>query len=202
VGLYLHGSLATGRWRPGSDVDLLAVVSAPEDEAVVEEVAASVDVPAPMELRVWPSDRPDRDLPVHRTAVAAAGVALHGPPAAEVVEPPPWEDFLTVLVEDLDAAADAGLAAADPTTAVLTVCRGLATLSSPPGTLFGKEEAGEWALERLPAEHRPLVAAALAARRDPATPIEWNPEALRRFRIFAVGTAVRRRPGRKVAGLP
>ena len=178
------------------------MVAAPEDEGAVEAVATNVDVPAPMELRVWPSDRPDRDLPVHRTAVAAAGVALHGPPPAEVVEPPPWEEFLAVLMEDMDKALDAGLAAADPTKAVLTVCRGLATLISPPGTLFGKEEAGEWALERLPAEHRPLVAAALTARRDPGTTIEWNPEALRRFRIFGVGTAVRRRPGRKVAGLP
>jgi hypothetical protein len=82
------------------------------------------------------------------------------------------------------------------------VCRLLATLSSPPGTLFGKEEAGAWALERLPAEHRPLVEAALAARRAPEARVVWDPEALRRFRTFAVGAAVRRRPGRKVAGLP
>jgi hypothetical protein len=42
-----------------------------------------------------------------------------------------------------------------------------------------------------------VVAAAL----DAAT-VDWDPEALRRFRTFAVGAAVRRRPGRKVAGLP
>ena len=107
IGLYLHGSLSTGTWRPGSDVDLLAVVAAPEDEATVEAVAAAADVPAPMELRVWPSDRPDRDLPVHRTAVAVAGVALYGPPPAEVVEAAPWGDFLAVLLEDMDKALDA-----------------------------------------------------------------------------------------------
>jgi hypothetical protein len=77
---------------------------------------------------------------------------------------------------------------------VLTVCRGLAALVA--GQELGAEDAGAWALERLPAEHRPLVAAALAG----AT--EWDAEALRRFRTFAVGAAVRRRPGRKVGGLP
>jgi len=161
-----------------------------------------VDVPAPLELRVWPSEQPDRDLPVHLTAVAIRGVALVGPPPAEVVPAPPWEEFLAVLVGDGDRALDAGLGGATPGPAVLTVCRLLATLSSPPGTLFTKEEAGAWALERLPPEHRPLVAAALAVRQDPGAAVEWDPEALRRFRTFAVGAAVRRRPGRKVAGLP
>jgi Domain of unknown function (DUF4111) len=90
----------------------------------------------------------------------------------------------------------------DPAAAVLTVCRGLATLASPPGTSFDEEAAVTWALERLPAEHRPLVVAALDARRDADAAVECDPEALRRFRTFAVGAAVRRRPGRKVAGLP
>ena len=78
---------------------------------------------------------------------------------------------------------------------MLTVCRGLAALTA--ARELDAQEAGGWALERLPAEHRPLVAAALAGD---AT--EWDPEALRRFRTFAVGAAVRRRPGRKVTGLP
>jgi hypothetical protein len=77
---------------------------------------------------------------------------------------------------------------------VLTVCRGLAWLTA--GPELDAEAAGAWAVERLPAEHRPLVAAALAGAS------EWDAEALRRFRTFAVGAAVRRRPGRKVAGLP
>jgi streptomycin 3"-adenylyltransferase len=139
---------------------------------------------------------------VHLTAVAERGVALHGPSPAEVVQPPPWDEFLAVLVGDADWALDAGLSSGAPGRAVLVVCRLLATLASPPRTLFGKEEAGAWALERLPAEHRPLVEAALAVRLDPEASVEWDPEALRRFRTFAVGAAVRRRPGRKVAGLP
>jgi len=85
---------------------------------------------------------------------------------------------------------------------VLVVCRALATLSSPPGATFDEAQAVAWALERLPVEHRPLVAAALAAPRDPGAPLEWDPDALRRFRTFAVGAAVSRRPGRKVTGLP
>ncbi len=178
------------------------MVASPDDEVAVEAVAAAVEVPAPMELRVWPSDRPDRDLAVHRTAAVAYGVALQGPPPGDVVEVPPWDEFLAVLTGDMDRALDAGLGGTAPGGAVLAVCRALATLASPPGTLFGKEEAGAWALERLPAAHRPLVEAALAARRDPHVVQAWDPQALRRFRTFAVGAAVRRRPGRKVAGLP
>ena len=77
---------------------------------------------------------------------------------------------------------------------MLAVCRGLASLLG--GADLDAEQAGAWALERLPAEHRPVIAAALAG------PTEWDPEALRRFRTFAVGAAVRRRPGRRVSGLP
>jgi hypothetical protein len=82
----------------------------------------------------------------------------------------------------------------DPGAAVLTVCRGLAHVLT--GEELAAEQAGAWALERVPAAHHALVAAAL----DGAT--ELDPQALRRFRTFAVGAAVRRRPGRKVAGLP
>ena len=74
------------------------------------------------------------------------------------------------------------------------MCRGLAALLA--GQDLAAVDAGARALARLPGAHRPLVAAALAG----AT--EWDPEALRRFRTFAVGAAVRRRPGRKVSGLP
>lgn len=88
----------------------------------------------------------------------------------------------------------------DPAPAVLAVCRGLAALTA--GSGLDPEQAAAWALERLPAEHRPLVTAALAARQEVGSPVEWDPEALRRFRTFAVGAAVRRRPGRKVTGLP
>ena len=77
---------------------------------------------------------------------------------------------------------------------MLAVCRGLALLLD--GRELDAQEAGAWAVERLPAGHRPLVVAALGAATD------WDAEALRRFRTFAVGATVRRRPGRKVAGLP
>ena len=77
---------------------------------------------------------------------------------------------------------------------MLAVCRGLALLLD--GRELDAREAGAWAVERLPADHRALVITALGAA------AEWDPEALRRFRTFAVGATVRRRPGRKVAGLP
>jgi hypothetical protein len=181
-----------------------------ELSVVTAEAARRGRLPMPYEVHVGGGrvvlDRGagDPDLAAHVTATLARGHALVGPPAPEVFAPVPWTAFLESILGDFDEAMGSGLTAGDRATthAVLNACRVLQTLASPEGTVVGKEEAAAWALERLPAEHRPLVAAALAARGDPGATREWDPEALRRFRTFAVGAAVRRRPGRKVAGLP
>lgn len=200
VGVYAHGSAATGGYRAGvSDVDVLVVMRRPVPAAEVAAEAGN-GLPGPLELTVvTPAGAAEQVVPV--TEVLARGIVLHGPPAAEVLAAPPWNDYLAAIVPTLDVALDRGLSD-DPGRAVLVVCRALLTLLSPPGTVLGKEEAAALALERLPAEHRPLIARALAARVDPAAPQDWDQAALRRFRSFVVGAAVRRRPGRKVAGLP
>jgi streptomycin 3"-adenylyltransferase len=215
VAAYLHGSLAFGEFRPDmSDVDVLVVVDAAlSDEARrrLGERLLDVPLPGPLELSVVTAEAArggrlplpyevhvgggrvvldrgagDPDLAAHVTATLARGRALES------------------ILDDFDEAMASGLTAGGgaATDAILNACRVLQTLASPEGTVVSKEEAAAWGLERLPAEHRPLVAAALGARRDPGASVEWDPEALRRFRTFAVGAAVRRRPGRKVAGLP
>jgi hypothetical protein len=183
------------------------VVSGPLDEArraALTERLRAVDLPGPLELELAVAGRAVAALVVPVTAVLARGRTLAGPPPADVLPEVPWTTFLESVLGGFDAALDRSLHEGGAATAgaVLAVCRVLAMLSSPPGTVLGKEEGGAWALERLPPEHRPVVEAALATRADPASAPEWDADALRRFRTFVVGAAVRRRPGRKVAGLP
>jgi hypothetical protein len=215
-----------------SDVDVLVVVDAAlSDEARrrLGERLLDVPLPGPLELSVVTAEAArggrlplpyevhvgggrvvldrgdgDPDLAAHVTATLARGRALAGPPPGDVLAALPWTAFLESILDDFDEAMASGLTAGGRATtyAILNACRVLQTLASPEGTVVSKEEAAAWGLERLPAEHRPLVAAALGARRDPGASVEWDPEALRRFRTFAVGAAVRRRPGRKVSGLP
>ena len=199
LGVYAHGSVATGGYRPGvSDVDVLVVVR-PTVTAAQVEAAAGEGIPALGLTTVTPERMAEGVVPV--TEVLSRGVVLHGPPPGDVLTAPPWSDYLAAILPTLDRALDRGLSE-DPAPAVLVACRALLALLSPPGTVLGKEEAAALALERLPAEHRPLITQALAARLDPSAPQEWDQAALRRFRSFVVGAAVRRRPGRKVAGLP
>jgi len=98
----------------------------------------------------------DPDLAILVTMARRDGIALPGPPAAEVFEPVPEGDFLEALVagvpgllEDLHR---------DTRNVVLTLARiwsGLVTLD-----ILGKDVAANWALSRLPPEHRPVLAQA------------------------------------------
>jgi hypothetical protein len=95
--------------------------------------------------------------PIDRSILAAAGVALTGPPAAEVFAPIPRRLLLPVLEESLRWHL-----AGDPRSddAVLNACR--AWRYAAEGAWSSKESAGLWTLERRPT---PVVAEALRARK-------------------------------------
>jgi hypothetical protein len=96
--------------------------------------------------------------PIDRSILAARGVALTGPPAAEVFAPIPRRLLLPVLEQSVrwHLAGDPG-----SDDAVLNACR--AWRYAAEGVWSSKESAGLWALERRPT---PVVAAALRARKD------------------------------------
>lgn len=145
----------------------------------------------------------DADLCAHLAVARSHGVALAGPPPSELVGEVAHADLLESVQADLDEVLSVGLFEPRPVYGVLSACRALATILGRPGTLLSKEQAGEWGLERLPAEHRPLVEWALAARRGEVegdAPFDY--EARVRFRTFVVGAGVRRRHGRRVPGFP
>ena len=104
----------------------------------------------------WPLASPD--LAVLLTTVILEGVALVGPPPAEVLDPVPRAELDRAM---LDAIPDL-LADLEPDTGnvILTLARIWTSLVT--GEIWSKDAAADWVLARLPAEHRPVVARARA----------------------------------------
>lgn len=185
VGVYLHGSAAQGGLRLTSDLDVIAVSARrlTDDEkqrlaarlAQITKQPRSLDFdlvvqseirpwryPPPFELHYsdwWPGMR-DRgtntDLAVLITMLIAADSPLYGPPAAAVFDPVPEEDFRRTTL----AAADEVMRdlAGDTRNVLLTLARVWASLET--GELLPKDRAAQWAIERLPDEHKlPLARA-------------------------------------------
>ncbi|MGW6460803.1 aminoglycoside adenylyltransferase family protein [Streptomyces sp. NPDC055078] len=109
--------------------------------------------------RGWtPSPEPSPDLAPLITMVLLGNTALLGPPPAQVLDPVPHDDLrraiaagVPELLADLEE---------DTRNVVLTLARVWATLAT--GTILSKDAAAAWALDRLPAAHRPVLARARA----------------------------------------
>jgi streptomycin 3"-adenylyltransferase len=167
-----------------SDLDLLVVtrraLTAKERDAFGDLPAGSYEKPGwprPLELssltidqlRPWRHPTPydlhltargtvgpgeDPDLAAHVTVTRRAGIALAGPPPADVFPEVPREDYEDSLRRDFDWS----LASAPKYRryAILSVARIWASLAEP-DELHTKETGAVWALARLPAElARPL----------------------------------------------
>jgi predicted nucleotidyltransferase len=94
------------------------------------------------------------DLAVLISMVLAGNHTLAGPPPAEVFDPVPHSDLvractagLPALVEELET---------DTRNVVLTLARIWTTVAT--GEVRPKDTAADWALARLPAAHRPVLA--------------------------------------------
>ena len=98
------------------------------------------------------------DVAILITAVLGASVPLVGPPAAELFDPVPSADLRRALTDELPSLlADLET---DTRNIVLTLARIWVTVVT--GEIRSKDAAADWALERLPAEHRPILARARA----------------------------------------
>ncbi|MFH8497730.1 aminoglycoside adenylyltransferase family protein [Streptomyces coeruleorubidus] len=110
------------------------------------------------ERGVTPAPGPGPDLAPLLTMVLRADAPLHGPPPAELLDPVPHDDLRRAIVAgvpELMAELDS-----DTRNVLLTLARIWATLTT--GTIRSKDAAAEWALDRLPAGHRPVLARARA----------------------------------------
>ena len=119
----------------------------------------------------------DRDLAAHCTVMRAVGFALIGPAPREVFGPVDRADYIDSLLWDIDGAADEVLS--NPAYFILNLCRSLAYMEE--GLVLSKRGGGEWAMEHLDDEARPLVAQALGYYRDGGAPVSATAEEQRAF---------------------
>lgn len=106
-----------------------------------------------------PRPVPDPDLAPLIRMTLLSGRPLLGPPPAAVFDPVPDDDFLramTSCVDDVRRGLDE-----DPRNMILTLARVWRSVAT--GELCSKDEAAAWALDRLPGEHRAVLAHARAA---------------------------------------
>ena len=109
------------------------------------------------ELEPWTTET-DPDLASLVTMVLRAGHTLVGPPAADVLDPVPRDDYVAAL----RACVQGVLADLENDTRnyVLTLARVWYSLAT--GGIEPKDSAAEWALRRLPPQHRPVLERARA----------------------------------------
>jgi predicted nucleotidyltransferase len=215
VGVYLHGSLALGCFNAAlSDIDLLVVTKralTPDQRQALGPVllrSGRIEIsfvtapslrpwrhPAPYDLHfsskaglVGPGE--DEDLAAHFTVAREAGVALMGPPPADVLPEVPWEDYEESLRRDLAWAREHGT----ELYAVLSPARIWATLTD--HAVHSKASGAAWALERASPEFRPLLERGLEAYRTGARQPAFEREEIRRFADFV---ADQLRPSRSPA---
>src|SRR5688500_6025721 len=101
-----------------------------------------------------PAENPD--LGVLITMVRQSSRALIGPAATDVLDPVPRADLVSGMVDGLSALlADLPT---DTRNVLLTLARIWTTVAT--GEIRSKDDAADWALSRLPDEHRPILARA------------------------------------------
>jgi predicted nucleotidyltransferase len=103
--------------------------------------------------------RENPDLAPLVTMALLADTPLLGPPPADVLDPVPHRDLLEATAGSLDAIV-AGLDVDETRNVILTLARIWSTTAT--GAIRSKDAAADWALERLPEEHRPVLARARA----------------------------------------
>ncbi|WP_037804144.1 aminoglycoside nucleotidyltransferase ANT9 [Streptomyces sp. NRRL F-5135] len=105
-----------------------------------------------------PAPGPDPDLAVLITAALRGDAPLAGPPPAEVLDPVPHDDLRRAVADGVpELLAEL---ASDTRNVLLTLARIWLTLTT--GEIRPKDAAADWALTRLPAEHRAVLAHARA----------------------------------------
>lgn len=126
----------------------------------------------------------DPDLFAHITCIRQRGIVLTGMPVQETFGPVPQELYVSAVLEDFDWVLSGGQLYTHPVYSVLNICRVLQLLAEQSGTVYSKEEGGQWGLRCLPVRFVPLIEQALAAYRSEAIP-PWDHAALLAFGEYA-----------------
>jgi streptomycin 3"-adenylyltransferase len=110
------------------------------------------------------------DLAPLITMVLLGNRPLLGPPPAEVLDPVPPRDLRRAIAAGVPDLLDD--LAPDTRNVLLTLARIWTTLAT--GEIQSKDAAADWALRRLPAEHRPVLARARAMYVGDELEGEWS----------------------------
>ncbi len=186
--LYLYGAVTFPESEGTGDLDYHAIMSGPVTGAEHAAYQAAQDrlagVPGCDDLDGWVisldgargSEPPqhllrpelrDQAWALHRAHwLAGRCVVLHGPDPVTIVTAPSWAEQVTGLEAELIF-----LRAAPPehdAYAVLNACRILRSVAES-DVVQSKFGSAAWALEHLPAQHRPAIRAALSTYRGAAT---------------------------------
>jgi predicted nucleotidyltransferase len=121
------------------------------------------------ELEPW-SKRTNVDLASAITMALAGDTPLHGPPAADVFERVPRSDYVDAVLRDVDTVDD--YIEWDARNVILTLPRIWTAVATE--EIHSKDSAAEWALARLPEQHRPVLERARAVYRGEADEPAWD----------------------------
>ena len=99
----------------------------------------------------------DKDLAAHFTIINKRGRCLYGVPIEDVFAEVPSSDYMDSIWFDVEGATEE--IPEYPMYLTLNLARVLAYKKE--GLVLSKKEGGDWALEHLPAEYRPLIADAM-----------------------------------------
>lgn len=108
--------------------------------------------------KVEPESPTNPDLAIVLSSVLLANHPLIGPPPAAILDAVPQVDLRRAMTDELPSLL--GDLDTDTRNVVLTLARIWTTLAT--GQIRGKDEAADWALARLPAEQRAVLARARA----------------------------------------
>jgi streptomycin 3"-adenylyltransferase len=133
------------------------------------------------ELEPW-SRRTNPDLAAVVTMTLAGNTTLAGPPPAEIFDPVPRADYVASVLRDLD---DVQYLDRYTRNVVLTLPRVWSAIAT--DDVHSKESAAAWALPRLPEQHRPVLARALAVYRGEADEPAWDLEQVRAYADYVAG---------------
>jgi predicted nucleotidyltransferase len=122
----------------------------------------------------------DPDLAAHVMVVRQRGVAIDGPPPADVFPDVPWDDYADSLLRDLRWARSTDRPW--PVYRVLSPARIWATLAT--REIQSKDSGGAWALERIRADLRPVLADALARYRGDTAAFNVDEATLDRYGAY------------------
>ena len=117
----------------------------------------------------FPWETPNPDLAVLLAMVLQAGRPLYGPAAAELLDPVPPADLRRAMTDCIPALL--GYLDGDERNVVLTFARIWTSLAT--GRIVSKDAAADWAMPRLPAGDRAVMARARAIYLG-EEPEEWD----------------------------